>query len=178
MLQLKSSMHSRRGIDRTILLRTPSAGCANFRILENSSQQESTVGSVPSRSFETKDHQEICDWLCKFAAETRKGDGTEYTPRSLYLLLSALQRHDTKATPVLSASEEDVLWNNGILSLDNPVGLMNAVFFYSGKNFCLRGGAEHRNLKLSQFKKETSTIDGIYKGGGIGRAGGLYPLFF
>ena len=37
---------------------------------------------------------------------------------------------------------------------------MNAVFFYNGKNFCLRGGADHRNLKLSQFKKETSTIDG------------------
>ena len=36
---------------------------------------------------------------------------------------------------------------------------MNAVFFYNGKNFCLRGGAEHRNLKLSQVKRETSIVD-------------------
>ena len=153
----------------------------------------------PSELFATKAHQEICDWLCKFVSEARKGDGMEYTPRSLYLLLSALQRHirklrpleninlfqdpvfcplknvcnaifkrlhskgigtETKATPVLSTNEEDVLWSKGILSLDNPIGLMNAVFFYNGKNFCLRGGAEHRSLRISQFKKETSTIDG------------------
>ena len=35
--------------------------------------------------------------------------------------------------------------------MDNPTGLLNAVFFYNGKNFCLRGGAEHRNLKLLQW---------------------------
>ena len=67
---------------------------------------------------------------------------------------------DTKATPVLSIDEEDALWSKGVLSLDNPIGLMNAVFFYKGKFFCLRGRKEHRNLRLSQFKKETSTIDG------------------
>ena len=67
---------------------------------------------------------------------------------------------ETKATPVLSIDEEDALWSKGVLSLDNPIGLMNAVFFYNGKNFCLRGGNEHRNLRLSQFRKETSTIDG------------------
>ena len=103
--------------------------------------------------------------------ETRKTDGSEYTPRSLYLLLSALQRYtgksyplqnvnffqdpvflllknacdaifkhlhgkgigtETKATPVLSTNEEDILWSQGILSLDNPTGLLNAVFFYNG----------------------------------------------
>lgn len=30
------------------------------------------------------------------------------------------------------------------------------LFFYNGKNFLLRGGAEHRDLKLSQIKKNTS----------------------
>ena len=54
----------------------------------------------PQDLFETKDHQEICDWLCKFVAETQKGDETEYTPRSLYLLLSALQRNTRKARPL------------------------------------------------------------------------------
>ena len=44
--------------------------------------------------------------------------------------------------------------------MGNPTGLLNAVFFYNGKNFCLRGGVEHRSLKLSQFVRETTTIDG------------------
>ena len=52
----------------------------------------------PQDLFEMKGHQEIC-WLCKFVTETRKGDGKEYTPRSLYLLLSALQRHVRKTRP-------------------------------------------------------------------------------
>ena len=43
-----------------------------------------------------------------------------------------------QAMPVLTAIQEDVLWNNGILSLDNPIGLMNAVFFYN-KKFLLEG---------------------------------------
>ena len=132
-------------------------------------------------------------------AETRKTDGSEYNPRSLYLLLHALQRHtrkscplqnvnffqdpwflplknvcdaifkrlhgkgigtEAKATPVLSTNQEDILWSQGILSLDDPTGLLNAVFFYNRKNFCLRGRAEHRNLRISQFKRETTTLDG------------------
>ena len=37
----------------------------------------------PSNIFTTENNQELCDWLCKFTAEARKADGTEYTPRSL-----------------------------------------------------------------------------------------------
>ena len=40
---------------------------------------------------------------------------------------------DTKVTPVLSLNEEDVLWKEGIISLDNPTGLLNAMFFYNDK---------------------------------------------
>ncbi|XP_065882477.1 zinc finger MYM-type protein 2-like [Dysidea avara] len=144
-------------------------------------------------------NEEICDWLCKFVSETCKADGTEYTPRSLYLLLSALQRHvrkihpvqdvnffrdpvfhplknvcdaifkklhskgigtETKATPAITPSEEDILWNKGIIGFHNPASLMNAVFFYNGKNFCLRGGVEHRNLQLSQVKREVAKVQG------------------
>ena len=45
------------------------------------------------------------------------------------------------------------------MKFDNPTGYLNAVFFYNGKNFCLRGGAEHHNLRISQFKRETTTVD-------------------
>lgn len=47
-----------------------------------------------------------------------------------------------------------------MINLDSPVGLLRAVFFYNGKNFCLRGGIEHRNLKFSQLQRESIMIDG------------------
>ena len=44
-----------------------------------------------------------------------------------------------KSTPVLSNHEEDKLWESGVIGLDTPIGLLKAVFFYNGKNFCLCG---------------------------------------
>ena len=153
----------------------------------------------PSDILQCTNHSQLCEWLCKFISETRKSDGTEYTPRSLYLLLSAIQRNiraihpdqeinifqepvfkplknvcdsvfrrlhskgigtETKATPVLSDNEEAKLWETGVISTANPTGLLHAVFFYNGKNFCLRGGVEHRNLKISQLRKEKSVTCG------------------
>ena len=39
------------------------------------------------------------------------------------------------------------------MNTTTPTGLQNAAFFVVGKMFCLRGGQEHRNLQLSQFKR-------------------------
>ena len=47
----------------------------------------------------TANKTELCEWLCKFVSNTRKGDGKEYTPRSIYLLLAGLQRHIRKLNP-------------------------------------------------------------------------------
>ena len=38
--------------------------------------------------------------------------------------------------------------------MSDPLSLLHAVFYYNGKNFCLRGGIEHRELKLSQLRRE------------------------
>jgi len=54
----------------------------------------------------TSSCEEICDWLCKFNSETRKADGKEYTPCSLYLLLAALQRYVRKMNPHDEQSQE------------------------------------------------------------------------
>ena len=43
-----------------------------------------------------QDKSKIWEWLCKFISETRKSDGEEYTPRSLYLILAGIQRHFRK----------------------------------------------------------------------------------
>ena len=48
------------------------------------------------------------------------------------------------------------LWSSGVLNAHTPRGLLNAVFFYNGLNFLLRGGSEHHALKISQLSKNTS----------------------
>ena len=65
-----------------------------------------------------------------------------------------------KKTPVLSQSDEEKLWSTGVLDPSTPQGLLNCVFFLNGKNFCLRGGVEHRELKLSQFSREVLKVEG------------------
>ena len=54
-----------------------------------------------------------------------------------------------------SKAEESQLWDSGVLGTDNPLALQRAVFYYNGKNFCLRGGVEHRELKLSQLRRNS-----------------------
>ena len=47
--------------------------------------------------------------------------------------------------------KEEQLWEMSILGNTNPESLLNSVFFLSGINLVLRGGEQHRGLKLSQF---------------------------
>ena len=60
----------------------------------------------------------------------------------------------------MNPDDERKLWTSGVSNLSMPTGLLRAVFFYNGKNFCLKGGQEQRNLTLSQVRKETSVVDG------------------
>ena len=59
-----------------------------------------------------------------------------------------------KKTPVLTSEDENQLWALKILGPETPQGVLRTVFFLNGKNFCLRGGSEHWDLKLSQFCQE------------------------
>ena len=54
---------------------------------------------------------------------------------------------------VISQEEEELLWSKGVLGTDSPQKLLNAIFFNCGLNFCLRGGDEHRSLKVSQLER-------------------------
>ena len=64
--------------------------------------------------------------------------------------------NDSKHTEPLTREDEIQLWSLGVLSASTPRGLLNAVFFLNGKNFALRGGAEHRCLKVSQIVSNLS----------------------
>ena len=45
-------------------------------------------------------------------------------------------------TELITKDEENKLWSSGEMGTDSPTALQNAVFYYNGKNFCLRGGEE------------------------------------
>ena len=90
---------------------------------------------------------------------------------------------ERKVTEVLDVNDEERLWSSGTLNLDTPQGLLNAVFFHNGKNFCLRGGAEHRDPKFSQLQREAVTVNGqptaryrYVEHGSKKRSGGLKQL--
>ena len=65
-----------------------------------------------------------------------------------------------RKTEVLSNDNEEKLCISGVLNPDTPQGLLNCVFFLNGINFCLRGGIEQRELKLSQLVREVVNVDG------------------
>ena len=68
-----------------------------------------------------------------------------------------------KHTEIISVSEECSLWSQGVLSTSTPKSLLNAVFFCTGKTFCLRGGREHYALKISQFSFSTEVHNGVQR---------------
>ena len=57
-----------------------------------------------------------------------------------------------KHAEVITKDEENQLWDSGVIGIDSPRSLQNAVSYYNGKNFCLRGGEECRQLKISQIQ--------------------------
>ena len=82
-----------------------------------------------------------------------------------------------KKAAVISKSEENHLWVSGILGCSSPITLQRTVFFYLGKNFCLRGGEEQRELKPSQLLRMRNPDQYVYvETGSKNRSGGLKEL--
>jgi hypothetical protein len=63
----------------------------------------------PSDLFETPDPVQINFWLSRFVAEVRKQNGEPYPPRSIQLILSALQRKMLQPLPPLLVMSERCL---------------------------------------------------------------------
>ena len=47
---------------------------------------------------------------------------------------------EAKHIEAISKDDEAILWDSNVLDITTPAGLLNCVFFYNGKNLCLRGG--------------------------------------
>ena len=53
----------------------------------------------PDDLIDNPDPAKLNHWLCKFATEVQKRDGTPYPPQSIHLILAALQRKMLETTP-------------------------------------------------------------------------------
>ena len=63
-----------------------------------------------------------------------------------------------KHTEILTEEDEMKLWESGVVGVATPRALQNAAFLTVGKVFSLRGGVEHRSLKVSQLKRTTNPV--------------------
>jgi hypothetical protein len=178
-------------------------GLKTFTVWVKERNKHKSQEKCPDDVLMTNDKSTLAYWLGRFVTEARRQDGKPYPPKTLHVLLMAIQRHirtmkpsepanffadpefhvlqnicdthyrklhasgvgaSTQETSVVSQDDEDKLWENGVINLTTPQGLLNAVFFYNGKNFCLRGGQEHKDLKFSQFQRKVVDIgDGQLK---------------
>ena len=76
---------------------------------------------------------------------------------------------------VVTPEEENQLWTTRVLGVHSPTSLQNAVFYYNGKTFALRGIGEQYRLEVSQLVREYSPDRYVYtenrsknRSGGIG----------
>ena len=59
---------------------------------------------------------------------------------------------------MLSQDEESALWKEGIISLDNPVGPLNAVFFKWKKLLFKRGSRTQKSEDFTTEKRDNDYI--------------------
>ena len=84
---------------------------------------------------------------------------------------------EVKHAPEITKEEENRLWEKGVLGVSTPLGLLRAVFYCNGKNFCLRGGQEHRRLKISQLSRSSNPDRYVYtENGSKNHSGGFMQL--
>ncbi|KAK6175979.1 hypothetical protein SNE40_014351 [Patella caerulea] len=53
-----------------------------------------------------------------------------------------------QSAEIITLEEEENLWKRGVLGSDTPAVLLDTIFYLTGLHFSLRGGQEHRSLRL------------------------------
>ena len=133
--------------------------------------------------------------LAAFILEARRADGKPYPGTTLRNIVAALFRvmkqHQGAANVVSFIDKgsrekyfpryhnalDRMLWETGVLGFHSPQSLLNAVFYYNGNIFCLRGVSEHVKLRFSQIQHYFSPERYVYSEfGSKNRCGGVRDL--
>ena len=85
------------GISPANTLKNNEWAMRTFEAWRSQRNKQFPTDNCPDNVFENKDT--ACKWLCKFVVEVCKADGSEYTPRSIYLLFAGLQRSIRRSSP-------------------------------------------------------------------------------
>ena len=102
-------------------------------------------------------HGDTSDFLSKKDWRFREHNGANFSD-----LCKQGVGAEVKHTRIITKKEEDQLWKAEKMGTNTPEQLFQAVFFYAGKVFCLRGGVEQRGLKVSQFQRRYSPDHYVY----------------
>lgn len=92
--------------------------------------------------------------------------------RQLRMLRSLGIGIEKKSADVITPEMEKNLWALGILGLSTPRSLLNAVFFYNGKSFALRGIKEQTDLTFDQIRRRADGYT-YYEYGSKNHSGGV-----
>ena len=76
--------------------------------------------------------------------------------RQLCMLRNSGIGTERKRAEVITADVEAQMWAEGVLGFHSPQALLNSIFFYNGKNFCLRDVHDHFSLQFSQIHCTTN----------------------
>ena len=69
---------------------------------------------------------------------------------------------EVKHAAIFTPEEEEQLWSTGTIGTHCPKALVRAVYFVLGKNLCLRGGKEQRDLNPSMLRREHNPDRYVY----------------
>ena len=65
--------------------------------------------------------------------------------------------NNVRHAQILSYDEDDLMWRNSILGVDDPVKLLKMLVFVLGMSCALRAGKEHRSLRSIGFNSSDVT---------------------
>ena len=67
---------------------------------------------------------------------------------------------EKKSTDPIIESDEQQLWNSGVINTESVIGLSYGVFLYNCKLFGMRAGDEHRGLDVQQYEFLKDPVSG------------------
>ena len=138
-----------------VIDRTLAAFVFEARRADGNPYPGSTVKNILSALFRVMKQQQGASNVVNFVDRAERKKHFPLLHNSLDRVLRQL-RHDgigveRKRAALITPDIESKLWESGVIGCYSPQALLHAVFFYNGKNFCLRGISEHQNLRFSQI---------------------------